>query len=270
MKKNINLLIVNSIYNNIKNNYKELFKSYQFKTKNQKYELKFILKACVHFISISCSFKNFIYFNLNHNTFYKNFIKLNKFNIFESTYKNLLIKYLSKSKNKIKQIYTDTSTFYNKYNIDKVERNKYFKNKKVMKLSLITNEKGIPLNIDLFKGNLNDINIFNKQLDKLNIKLFDKKSTIFMADTGYDSIKLRNRLNDIFYKSIIPFNKRNTKDENKIKTLTNEDKKLYKSRITIENTFLKIKKNRRLEIVYEKKSKNFLSLIYLSLIKFII
>lgn len=270
MKKNINLLIVNSIYNNIKNNYKELFKSYQFKTKNQKYELKFILKACVHFISISCSFKNFIYFNLNHNSFYKNFIKLNKFNIFESMYKNLLIKYLSKSKNKIKQIYTDTSTFYNKYNIDKVERNKYFKNKKVMKLSLITNEKGIPLNIDLFKGNLNDINIFNKQLDKLNIKLFDKKSTIFMADTGYDSIKLRNRLNDIFYKSIIPFNKRNTKDENKIKTLTNEDKKLYKSRITIENTFLKIKKNRRLEIVYEKKSKNFLSLIYLSLIKFII
>lgn len=228
------------------------------------------MKACIHFISISCSYKNFIYFNINHNTFYKNFIKLNKFNIFESTYKNLLIKYLSKSKNKIKQIYTDTYTFYNKYNIDKVERNKYFKNKKVMKLSLITNEKGIPLNIDLFKGNLNDINIFNKQLDKLNIKLFNKKSTIFMADAWYDSIKLRKRLNDIFYKLIIPFNKRNTKDKNKIKTLTNEEKKLYKLRITIENTFLKIKKNRRLEIVYEKKSKNFLSLIYLSLIKFII
>ena len=72
-------------------------------------------------------------------------MKLNKFKIFESTYKDLLNKYLSKSKNKIKQIYTDTSTFYNKYNIDNVERNKYFKNKKVMKLSLITNEKGIPL-----------------------------------------------------------------------------------------------------------------------------
>jgi len=98
-------------------------------------------------------------------------MKLNKFKIFESTYKDLLNKYLSKSKNKIKQIYTDT--FYNKYNIDNVERNKYFKNKKVMKLSLITNQKGFPLNIDLFKGNLNDINIFNKQLDKLDIKLFN-------------------------------------------------------------------------------------------------
>jgi transposase len=45
---------------------------------------------------------------------------------------------------------------------------------------------------------------------------------------------------------------------------------MYKSRINIENTFLKIKKNRRLEIVYENKSENFLSLIYLSLIKLLI
>jgi len=42
-------------------------------------------------------------------------MKLNKFKIFESTYRDLLNKYLSKSKNKIKQIYSDTSTFYNKY-----------------------------------------------------------------------------------------------------------------------------------------------------------
>jgi len=61
-----------------------------------------------------------------------------------------------------------------------------------------------------------------------------------MADTGYVSIKLRKRLNDIFCKLIISFNKKNTEDENKIKTLTNEEKKLYKSRI-----------------VYEKKSNNF-------------
>jgi len=67
-----------------------------------------------------------------------------------------------------------------------------------------------------------------------------------MADAGHDSIKLRKRLNDIFCKLVILFNKRNTKDKNKIKTLANEEKKLYKSRIAIENTFLKIKKNRRL------------------------
>ena len=51
MFNNINKLIVNSIYNNIKNNYKELYQTYQFKTKNQKYKLKFILEACVYFIT---------------------------------------------------------------------------------------------------------------------------------------------------------------------------------------------------------------------------
>lgn len=266
----INKLIVNSIYYNIKINYKKLFESYQFKTKNQKYTLKFILNACVYFISISCSYKNFIYNNLNPNTFYKNFMKLNKYKVFESTYKNLLKKYLSKSKNKIKQVYTDTSTFYNKYNQDKVERNKYFKNKKVMKLSLITDQNGIPLNVDLYKGNINDIKIFNDQLTKLDKDYIDKNSTICMADAGYDSVHLRNELNNIFFKCIIPFNKRNTKDENKIKKLTDEEKKLYKSRTKVENTFMNIKKNRRLDVIYEKNSENFLSMIYLSLIKYLI
>ena len=57
MKNNINNLTVNSIYCNIKNNYKSLFNTYQFKTKNQKYKLKFILGTCVYFINISCSYK---------------------------------------------------------------------------------------------------------------------------------------------------------------------------------------------------------------------
>ena len=33
-----NNILVNSIYNFIKNNYKTLYNSYQFKTKNQKYK----------------------------------------------------------------------------------------------------------------------------------------------------------------------------------------------------------------------------------------
>jgi len=91
-------------------------------------------------------------------------------------------------------IYTDTLTFYNKYNIDMVKRNKYFKNKKVMKLSLITNESGIPLNIDLYSGNMNDSNIFNKQLDKLDKKLIAKNTTVFMDDSSI----IRNKLGEIF------------------------------------------------------------------------
>ena len=83
-------------------------------------------------------------------------------------------------------------------------------------MSLITEQNGIPLNVDLYKGNLNDANIFNTQLDEFDKILFDKKNTIFMADAGYDSSKLRTKLNNYFNKLIIPFNKRNTKDKNKI------------------------------------------------------
>jgi hypothetical protein len=38
-----------------------------------------------------------------------------------------------------------------------------------------------------------------------------------MADAGYDSSIIRNKLNNIFIKILIPYNKRNTKDQNKIK-----------------------------------------------------
>jgi hypothetical protein len=58
-----------------------------------------------------------------------------------------------------------------------------------------------------------------------------------MVDAGYVSINLRNKLNNYFYKLIIPFNKRNTKDKSKIKNLSIEDKKIHKKRINIENIF---------------------------------
>jgi len=62
-----------------------------------------------------------------------------------------------------------------------------FKNKKVMKLTLITDQNGIPLNDDLYKGNCNDANLFKNQLIKLDTTWFDKKNTTFMAYAGYDS-----------------------------------------------------------------------------------
>jgi len=49
-----------------------------------------------------------------------------------------------------------------------------FKNKKVMKLSLITEQNGIPLNIDLYKGNANDV----KRSHLPTLKGYDIYSTI--------------------------------------------------------------------------------------------
>jgi len=97
-KKSIYIL-VNSIYNFIKKNYKKLYESYQFKTKNQKYKLKIIIEECITFIKISSSWSNFNFINIKSATIYKNYRKLNKYNIFKNCYVELLNKYLIKKTN---------------------------------------------------------------------------------------------------------------------------------------------------------------------------
>ena len=55
------------------------------------------------------------------------------------------------------------------------------------KISLITDIKGIPININLSKGNVNDAKIILNQLDDLqnnvNIK---NNNNIFIGDAAYD------------------------------------------------------------------------------------
>jgi len=263
----MDLKVVNSIYNFIKTKHVELFETYSFKYHTQKYKLKEILKAILFFIKISSSWKNFIYKNINHNTIYKNYIKLNKYKIFELSYLDNLKKYLKKSKKKkLEYVYTDTTTVYNKLNKDKAKRNAYFKNKKIIKISLITESNGITLNCLIESGNYNDSIIYQNQIKSLNED--EKKefiNSIFMADSGYDSSFIYELNKSIFKKSIIKPNNRNTKNEIKKRKLNESENQLYKKRIKVEHTNQKIKAYRRLNYVYEKEIKNYNQLIYLSL-----
>jgi len=118
-----------------------------------------------------------------------------------------------------------------------------------MKLSIISDSFGVPLNIFFNKGNLHDFTIFLKQVE--NFKFIDSNHLIFMADSGYDSSKIRSFLNDKFKKVIIPYNVRNTKYISKIKNLTKIDKELYKKRIKIEHINSRIKSYKRLQNLYE-------------------
>jgi len=263
----MNSKVVNSIYNFIKIKHPKLFETYNFKYHTQKYKLKEILEAILFFIKISCSWKNFIYKNINYNTIYKNFVKLNKFKIFELSYLDNLKKYLTKSKNKkLKYVYTDTTTIYNKLNKDKAKRNAYFKNKKIIKLSLLTDSNGITLNLFIESGNYHDSTIYQNQIKSLNNN--EKKefiNSILMADSGYDSSIIYELNKKIFKKSIIKPNNRNTKNELKIRKLNESEEQLYKKRIKIEHTNQKIKAYRRLNFVYDKEIKNYNQFVYLSL-----
>jgi len=112
---------------------------------------------------------------------------------------------------------------------------------------------------------------------------------------GYCSSKIRNILKTKNILPIIPFNKRNTKDKNKINKLTKNEKNRYKKRIKIElnkiceinftyflisekinfyknlfsseHIFSNLKSNHKLENRYERYINNYEGLLYLFFIK---
>lgn len=88
--------------------------------------------------------------------------------------------------------------------------------------------------------------IYLKQLYKkllIDYKLDLKHRRILLADKGYDSSKVRNKLMEKGFIPIIPYNKRNIKNKQKFKHLTQKQKIIYKRRILIEQTFMKLKRN---------------------------
>ncbi len=133
------------------------------------------------------------------------------------------------------------------------------------KLSIITDSRFIPIDIEIYKGNLNDSNILQQQF--INIDTFIKNIKYFICDKGYCSSLIREYLKINNIRPIIPFNIRNTKNKYKIRKLSIDDKKKYKKRIRIEHIFGQLKINNKLGCRYEKYIKNYKGLIYLWFIK---
>ena len=73
------------------------------------------------------------------------------------------------------------------------------KNKNCNKVSIITDNKFIPIDMQIFKGNLNDSN--NLQQQFINIDTDTSYSKYFIADKGYCSSKIRKLL---IAKNILP------------------------------------------------------------------
>ena len=183
--------------------------------------------------------------NISWSTVHKAFQKLTKFGVFESTYKELLHKYIKKTPGKkLKILMTDTTTIYNKYNSDTAKINKYYKNKNVIKISVICDAIGVPISVEIYSGNKNDANIFLSQLNNdvlINKIIYDKYKKYLLGDKGYDSISIRNKLKDQNIIPIIDYNKRNTKNKTKIKKLTVDEKEIYRKRLIVEHLFSKNK-----------------------------
>ena len=90
-----------------------------------------------------------------------------------------------------------------------------------------------------------------------------------MADKGYDSKDILKILKKKGYKPIIPQNLRNIKNPKLIRKMYSKDKKVYKKRIIVENFFAWIKKNPKIDNLYEKIIASYKGLLFLACSKII-
>jgi hypothetical protein len=110
------------------------------------------------------------------------------------------------------------------------------------------------------------LKIFRKQIRLKREREKNKKyNRYFLADAGYDSKLIREKLERLGFKSIISKNKRNNKK--KVIKIVKRERNIYKKRLRVENIIKTIKDNRKMINRYECKIENFMGFLHLALLK---
>jgi len=251
------LLKINKKLNSIATKYKKLISciksymdiyfpnKYNFTYKTQKYTFNMIFASIIDFIKSGSSYHNYVgIVNSKTLNFHVNFFARN----FDSIYTYIYNKY-QHNIHTIKHLSIDTSFIGNKYGSQFLGRNKYFKNKRGYKLSLLIDNKGIANSILIRPGNLNDKNIGIEHLNKINFISKLNRNAYMLADKGYDSNDFKTKCKMINCQPLIAQNKRNIKDTNKFVSINKSLLKIYKKRILVENIFARIKKYNRINYI---------------------
>ena len=226
------------------------------------------MKDGISFRSI-CNYKK-----IKWQTIYKFYYKLIQNNVIKIIFDNIVDNYKKKIlKNNI--FITDTTLIPNKLGINHIGYNPQYPKHKTSKISIISDINGIPLNICCSDGSTNDSKILYNQLDDFKNSNSDllNNNNILLGDAGYDSNKIREKLNNIkFGKLLAARNKRNIKNKYKLELikLSPEEKKLLKKRIKIEHINAQLKQYKRISIRYDKYISNYINFVYLACINIII
>jgi len=253
MKLNISFvkIIKNFILSNKKIKYR-----YMNKYPNSKYPLDVIISDILYVLKTGISWRD-CRSSVNWHSLYWHFRKLSENHIFERIYNVLRNGYVKDNTPDIQIV--DSTFIINKFGKNKIARNKFFKNKNCNKISMVTDQYGIPLSVLLDSGNFHDLSFIDKHINDLVIlnKKNSSKKISLLADKGYVSSKLKETLCNKNYNLIYP-------SKSNMKPNTNFDACLYKKRIKIEHTFAKLKSFKRIQLRYDSDYKNYLSFIYLA------
>lgn len=178
-----------------------------------------------------------------------------------------------------KCLYIDGHIVTNRYGVGNVGRCVYYKSKNGYNIQSIVDDKGVSLGVFIKGANENEGNMLTdtvnaSALDDANkYKNSKRYNQYFIADAGYDYDINREFLSSKGFTPLIWANKRNTKDSEKLKKkkLTKNQKKHYKTRHIIENSFSWMEtKIPRLSKIYDKYISNYLNTVYISIIDIIL
>ena len=235
-------------------------KSFSTKHPNSKFTLSQILDDIIYVLQTGIPWRK-VRSKISHQTLWFHFNRFVKNNVFLKLYNLFRRQYITSSIMVEEQatLLIDSSIIYNKFGINKLGRNKFYKNKKCTKLSLLTDVNGIPLSIFLFKGNYHDNHVFQKHIKEALVLLPKNKLTI-LGDKGYSSYQNYQFLDSLKIAHIIPPRKK-TKIYDTYKYIKTE----YVKRIKIENVFAHLKLMRRIESRYDKFLSSYKQFLYLGI-----
>jgi hypothetical protein len=264
-------IVINTIFNILKKYKPNIVDAYLYSSENRpphpkyKYTEKLYLGCILYVIKYGVTWESFIgpipgkQLNKRHNEY------INRYDIYSKFFNYSLKKYL-KTHN-IKYLSIDSTIVNNKNCSEFNGRLPYNKNRKGGKIEVIGDDKGSPLIFSISESTKHDSKIAINDINKLSTnKIINealkktKGHPYILADSGYDSSNLKEKLKIIHFKGIIKPNNRNTKHAKKRK-LSKSDNKKYKKRITIEGFFGIIKKYPKINCIYERKIVSYNGLI---------
>ena len=270
--------IILKLFNIVASFKKHCPNTYQYSIKfpplrsNFKYTDKLFI-GCILHVSLNSSSWNSFIGPIPGKQIHKKFMEYSKLGVFKQLFNDAIKEYSDKSNN-FDLISTDTSTIHNKNCTELRHKIPYLKNKKCLKISTIVDSIGTPLCFSIHDSGNNDCKIFNKDFievvsNKRIFRKFNKKTTL-LADKGYDTRAIRNKIKESKIKCIISCNNRRTIDPNKKRYLTDSESLIYKKRVKVEHLFGIIKRHPKINCVYEKTLRSYENLLFLVASKIIL
>jgi len=230
-------------------------KFYEKQFTHSKYSIENILTAIFYVLKTGIAWRD-LTLNIQWNSAYYHFSRLCKTNVFTDFFTYLRNLYTKQHSYTIQII--DSTFIQNKFGKQHIGRNKFFKSKNGNKVSLVTDEHGIPISIYVGLGNLHDLTIAEHHYTDFYILTKKKHRVTLLADKGYVSKKFQSELSKYNYDLMVP------KKTNMRNYAYLYDSQLYKKRVTVEHTFAKFKCYKRIQLRYDSMFLHYLSFVNLA------